>query len=513
MNKLTNIANAQSMKNSILELDIDRVEKSLHPSFDVNELATRNAVSHGIPASFGCACGVIALDANHALATYEKNKNQKIILVREQTTPDDIDAMKIVDGIVTSTGGKSSHAAIIAGQMGKCCVVGVQGLTVGNGFIEIEKKRYNVGDIISVDGYTGKIYDKEIKIQNGKLDNYIEQVLRQGDGLRKLRVFANADTPKDVAQAINFGADGVGVCRTEHMFFEPSRIKAMQKMIAAKNPEERTRALAEILPMQRNDFYEIFRAARGLPVTIRLIDPPLHEFIPDMVKETNPMLGHRGVRLLITYPEIAVMQTQAIIEAAVFAKRDFGVNVNPEIMIPLVADVKEIEYVNKFIRQTAENAIKQNHTEIKYKIGAMIETPRAALLSDEIAKHAEFFSYGTNDLTQMTYGFSRDDGKFLDDYAQKNILERDPFVTLDKKGVGKLVEISANMGKTVRKDLKVGVCGEQGADAQSIEFCNSIGLDYVSVSPYKVPIARLAAAQAAIKQGQKQIETRDLGNN
>ena len=435
--------------------------------------------------------------------------------------------MSVAEGILTGRGGMTSHAAVVARGMGTCCVAGCGELKINEQTksFEAKGKIYKEGDCISLDGSTGKVYEGMVATVAAEVTGYFGQFMQWADEVRTLKVRANADTKKDAEIAVKFGAEGIGLCRTEHMFFEGDRIIAMREIIVAKSPETRLRALNKLLPMQRKDFEEIFTAMKGLPVTIRLLDPPLHEFLPhadeeikdlsieiginvnelkeiiESLREINPMLGHRGCRLAITYPEIVKMQTTAIIEAAINVNKQ-GINVEPEIMIPRVGEVKELKYVKDVVTKTADKIIKEANVQLKYRIGTMIEVPRAALTADEIAKEAEFFSFGTNDLTQMTFGFSRDDaGKFLNDYYDKRIFEFDPFAKLDQKGVGQLIDTAAKKGRTTRPDIKLGICGEHGGDPSSIEFCHKTGLDYVSCSPYRVPIAKLAAAQAKVNNG------------
>ena len=450
-----------------------------------------------------------------------------MILVRVETSPEDIEGMHVSQGILTGRGGMTSHAAVVARGMGRCCVAGCSDIIINEEegyFIDKNGNRFKEGDWISLDGSTGNVYGEQLPTVPPEMTGYFEILMQWADEVRALKIRTNADTPKDAEQALNFGAEGIGLCRTEHMFFDSERIGAMREMIVARTEEQRRKALDKLLPMQRADFEELFRAMKGYPVTIRFLDPPLHEFLPkeqddiealakemgipsDELKaivaelhEFNPMLGHRGCRLAVSYPEIAEMQTRAVIEAAINVSRE-GLNVIPEIMIPLVGDVKELKYVKDVVVKIADEIIKESGAELKYLVGTMIEVPRAAITADAIAKEAEFFSFGTNDLTQMTFGFSRDDaGKFLEEYYNKKIYEFDPFARLDQTGVGKLVEMAAQLGRKTRPDIKLGICGEHGGDPSSVEFCHKVGLDYVSCSPFRVPIARLAAAQAVVRK-------------
>ncbi len=500
-----------------------QLDQLLHPTFDVKDKATHKVLAKGLPASPGAAVGKVVFNAHDAEEWAELG--EKVILVRVETSPEDIGGMNVAQGILTARGGMTSHAAVVARGMGKCCVAGC-----GDVSINYKSKTFTVGDvlikegdIISLDGSTGEVFNGEVKRITPDLGGDFEIIMKWADELRTLGVRTNADTPNDAAVARKFGAEGIGLCRTEHMFFEGDRIKAMREMILSSDVAGREKALAKLLPMQKADFKGIFEAMNGLPVTIRLLDPPLHEFLPhekkaieelatdmgvsvekleskiESLKELNPMLGHRGCRLAITYPEIARMQARAIIEAACEIKKEKQVKVLPEIMIPLIGDVKELKMLKEEILAVAKKVISECGVDLDYTIGTMIEIPRAALLADEIAAEAEFFSFGTNDLTQMTFGFSRDDaGVFLPDYVEKRILEDDPFQTLDKNGVGKLVEMGVKLGRQTNPKLKVGICGEHGGDPRSVDFCHKTGLNYVSCSPYRVPIARLAAAHAAI---------------
>jgi len=518
---------------ALMQIDAKTLDMLLHPQFDVNALKLadkNNVVGKGIAASPGAAAGKIVFTAEDAVK-HGKNK-EKVVLVRLETSPEDIEGMKYAQGVLTVRGGQTSHAAVVARGMGTCCVSGCGEIKMDeeNKRFTLGGKVYKEGDPISLDGTTGKIYDIEIKtVPADPNSGYFGRIMKLADKYRALGVRTNADTPKDAKRAAELGAQGIGLCRTEHMFFEPDRIGAFREMICSDTVEEREAALAKIEPMQQADFEGLMEALEGNPVTIRFLDPPLHEFVPTEendikalakaqgktvaqikqyiadLHEFNPMMGHRGCRLTVTYPEIAVMQTKAVIKAAInVQKKHPSWKVKPEIMIPLVGEVKELAFVKKIVVETADEVIKNAKANIKYEVGTMIEIPRAALTADEIAKEAEFFCFGTNDLTQMTFGFSRDDaGKFLPSYYQNKIYESDPFARLDTNGVGKLMEMAITLGKKSRKDLHVGICGEHGGDPSSIEFCHNIGLNYVSCSPYRVPIARLAAAQANIKNPRK----------
>lgn len=514
-------------KEAVMMIDPKQLDALLHPQFDVKALKAAKPIGSALPASPGAASGKVVFTAEDAVKWAEE-KNEKVILVRLETSPEDIEGMHVADGILTVRGGMTSHAAVVARGMGTCCVSGC-----GEIKIDEEKKVFSLGgqtfhegDAISLDGSTGNIYGESIETVDAAISGNFERIMKWADEFRRLQVRTNADTPADAKQAASFGAQGIGLCRTEHMFFESDRIKAMREMIVSKTEEQRRTALAKLLPIQRGDFEELYEAMGGFPVTIRFLDPPLHEFLPtaqdDIVSlskemnisvedlkniitslhEFNPMMGHRGCRLAVSYPEIAEMQTTAVIEAAINVKKAHpDWDIVPEIMIPLVGEIKELAYVKSVVTSTADAVIAKSGLDLHYKVGTMIEIPRAALTADEIAKEAEFFSFGTNDLTQMTFGFSRDDaGAFLGSYYDKKIYENDPFARLDQKGVGKLVEMAAKLGKQTRPDIKVGICGEHGGDPSSVEFCHRAGLTYVSCSPYRVPIARLAAAQAAIKE-------------
>ncbi len=513
---------------ALMQIDAKSLDMLLHPTFDVEALKVadkNNVVGKGIAASPGAAAGTVVFTAEDAAEAGKAGK--KVILVRLETSPEDIEGMKYSQGILTVRGGQTSHAAVVARGMGTCCVSGCGDIKMDeeNKCFTLAGKVYHEGDGISLDGSTGKIYDTIIKtVPADPNSGYFGRIMKLADKYKALAVRTNADSPSDAARAVELGAQGIGLCRTEHMFFEGDRIKAVREMIVSKTVEQRKKALAKILPMQRDDFAGIYKAMQGLPVTIRFLDPPLHEFVPhddadikelanEMkldfeelkqiiadLHEFNPMMGHRGCRLAVTYPEIAEMQTQAVIEAALQVNKECGYNIVPEIMIPLVGEIKELKYVKDVVTATADRIIKEAGSNMTYHVGTMIEIPRAALLADKIAEEAEFFSFGTNDLTQMTFGFSRDDaGKFLKEYYAKKIFEQDPFARLDQNGVGKLVDMAANLGKQTRPNIKLGICGEHGGDPSSIDFCHRVGLSYVSCSPYRVPIARLAAAQSNIR--------------
>lgn len=502
-----------------------QLDNLLHPQFDQADLKNSKVAGEGLPASPGAACGQIVFNVNQAIK--EKNAGKKVILVRLETSPEDIEGMDVSEGILTARGGMTSHAAVVARGMGKCCVSGCKTLEVydDEGYIIIGGTKYNYGDWIALDGSTGNIYGQKIKTVPATISGNFEKFMNWCDEIRRLKVRTNADTPRDARQARAFGAEGIGLCRTEHMFFETDRIKAMREMIVSDTTEQRAKALEKLLPMQRGDFEALFEAMGNYPVTVRYLDPPLHEFLPNneedideiakdlgISKETlaakisslhefNPMMGHRGCRLAVSYPELAEMQTRAVIEAYInVKKRNHEYSAAPEIMIPLVGEVKELKFVKDIVIKTADKILDENNMNVDYKVGTMIEIPRAAVLADEIAKEADFFSFGTNDLTQMTFGFSRDDaGSFLPQYYQRRIYETDPFAKVDQRGVGKLVDMASKLGRSIKPNLKLGVCGEHGGEPSSIEFFDSVGLDYVSCSPYRVPIARLAAAQATIK--------------
>ena len=514
-----------SIDEALMMVEPKQLDALLHPMFNADELKAAKPIAKALPASPGAACGQIVFTAEEAIA--ESAKGRKVILVRLETSPEDIEGMHVSEGILTVRGGMTSHAAVVARGMGACCVSGCGDIDMHEeeGYFTVGDKRYNRGDWLSLDGSTGSVYGEKINTVPAEISGNFERFMKWADERRSLMIRTNADTPRDAMQAVKFGAEGIGLVRTEHMFFEGDRIKAVREMIVSNTVEQRKHALDKLLPMQRGDFEEIYEAMEGRPVTIRYLDPPLHEFLPktsydiaqlakDMgialeelrsvitsLHEFNPMMGHRGCRLAISYPEIAEMQTTAVIEAAINVQnRHPEWNIVPEIMIPLVGDKAELAFVKKVVVSTADKIIAEKNMDMKYKVGTMIEIPRAALLADEIASEAEFFSFGTNDLTQMTFGFSRDDaGGFLNDYYEKKIFESDPFAHLDQKGVGKLIQMATKLGRSVRPDIKLGICGEHGGDPASIEFCHRTGLNYVSCSPYRAPIARLAAAQAAIK--------------
>ena len=513
-----------SKEDAILMVEPKQLDTLLHPTFDLESLKNTKAVSKGLPASPGAGCGKIAFTAEEA--KLRRAKGEKVVLVRLETSPEDIEGMIAAEGVLTVRGGMTSHAAVVARGMGTCCVAGCEDLKVYEEDKKVELNGYTLttNDYISIDGSTGNIYIGQVKTVLPEITGYFATFMAWADEIRKLSVRTNADTTKDTKQAVAFGAEGIGLCRTEHMFFAEDRIAAVREMIVAKDLEQREKALAKLLPMQREDFTNMYMELEGKPANIRLLDPPLHEFLPteeeDIVAlakemdidieelkntiadlhEFNPMMGHRGCRLAVSYPEIARMQTRAIIEAAINVKNEKGYDIVPEIMIPLVGEVKELKYVKGVVIEEAKKVMEEKKTNLKYKIGTMIEIPRAAITADEIAIEAEYFSFGTNDLTQMTFGFSRDDaGRFLKDYYGKKIYEQDPFARLDQTGVGSLVKIAIEKGKSTRPNIKLGICGEHGGDPASIEFFHNIGLNYVSCSPFRVPVARLAAAQAQIK--------------
>ena len=511
---------------AVAMIDPRNLDTLLHPQFDAKALKAATPIGKGLGASPGAACGKIVFTAEDAVELADRG--EKVVLVRLETSPEDITGMKAAQGILTVRGGMTSHAAVVARGMGECCVSGCSAINMdeANKKFELGGKTFVEGDVISIDGTTGNIYDGAIATVDAQIAGEFGRIMAWADKYRVLKVRTNADTPADAKKARELGAEGIGLCRTEHMFFEADRIAAFREMICSDTVEEREAALAKIEPMQQADFEALYEALEGCPVTIRFLDPPLHEFVPteeadiealakaqgksvETIKniiaslhEFNPMMGHRGCRLAVTYPEIAKMQTKAVIKAALnVQKKHPDWTIVPEIMIPLVGDVKELKYVKNFVVETADAVIKEAGADLKYEVGTMIEIPRAALTADEIAKEAEFFCFGTNDLTQMTYGFSRDDaGKFLNAYYDAKIFENDPFAKLDQTGVGKLMEMAIKLGKATRPDMHIGICGEHGGDPSSVEFCHKIGLTYVSCSPFRVPIARLAAAQAAIKQ-------------
>ena len=513
-----------SKEEAILKVEPKQLDSLLHPTFEATSLKNTKAIAKGLPASPGAACGKVAFTAEEAKERAEKG--EKVVLVRLETSPEDIEGMIAAQGILTVRGGMTSHAAVVARGMGTCCVAGCGELKVDEEkrTLEVGGKVYTDKDYISIDGSTGNIYGEAIKTVTPEISGYFATFMSWADEIRKLQVRTNADTPRDTKQAVEFGAEGIGLCRTEHMFFDEDRIMPMREMIVAKTEEERRKALSKLLPMQKGDFKAMYEALEGRPATIRFLDPPLHEFVPhsdeeirelagqmsldfeelkatvEGLHEFNPMLGHRGCRLAVTYPEIAEMQTRAVIEAAIEVKNEKGYDIVPEIMIPLVGEVKELKFVKDIVDSTAKAVMNEKGITIEYHVGTMIEIPRAALTADEIAKEAEFFSFGTNDLTQMTFGFSRDDaGKFLNDYYERKIYEQDPFAKLDQVGVGQLVKMAAEKGRATRPNIKLGICGEHGGDPSSVEFCHNVGLNYVSCSPFRVPLARLAAAQAQVK--------------
>ena len=510
---------------AVMRIDAKSLDQLLHPTFDEESLKAGNVVGEALPASPGAAAGKILFTADEAKEEGIGGKGERVILVRLETSPEDIEGMHASQGILTVRGGMTSHAAVVARGMGTCCVSGCSDIVIDEEkeVFTLGGEEFHKGDYISLDGTTGKIYKGDIKTVEATVSGNFERIMNWADEYRKLGVRTNADTPKDTLNAVKLGAEGIGLCRTEHMFFEPDRIPKIRKMILSKTVEGRKEALNELLVFQKADFKAMYEALEGKPMTVRYLDPPLHEFLPtaeedikalaedmnisvdeikatcDALHEFNPMMGHRGCRLAVTYPEIAEMQTRAVMEAAIEVHEEKEYNIVPEIMIPLVGEKKELKFVKDIVVNTAEAVKAEKNSAMHYKIGTMIEIPRAALLADEIASEAEFFSFGTNDLTQMTFGFSRDDaGKFLDSYYKNKIYESDPFARLDKNGVGQLVKMAVEKGRSVRPDLKCGICGEHGGDTSSIEFCHQAGLDYVSCSPFRVPIARLAAAQAAI---------------
>ena len=515
---------------AVLRVDPKQLDALLHPQFDAAELKKAQAIGKGLAASPGAACGQVVFSAEDAEEKVKSGEMPKVILVRLETSPEDIVGMQVSQGILTVRGGMTSHAAVVARGMGTCCVSGCGEITV-----DYDKKEFTLagqtfkeGDWISIDGSTGNIYGGVIPTVEASISGDFGRYMSWADNVRKLKVLANADNPRDAQQAMDLGAEGIGLCRTEHMFFEETRIKAVREMIVARTVEARKAALAKIEPYQQGDFEAMYRICGDKPMTIRYLDPPLHEFLPtkeeDIVEianelnisvdelknviaslhEFNPMMGHRGCRLAVSYPEIAEMQTNAVIKAAINVSKETGVMITPHIMIPLVGEVKELAFVKKVVVETADKLIKEAGIDMKYQVGTMIEIPRAAVTAGEIAKEADFFSFGTNDLTQMTFGFSRDDaGKFLSYYYDNKIYESDPFAHLDQNGVGALIKMAAENGRKTRPNLGLGICGEHGGDPTSVEFCHSVGLDYVSCSPFRVPIARLAAAQAAVKDLKK----------
>ncbi len=511
---------------AVLRIEAKSLDQLLHPAFDADALKSGKQIGEALPAPAGAAPGRIFFNADDAVAAHAAGS--RVVLVRQETSPEDIEGMHAAEGVLTMRGGMTSHAAVVARGMGTCCVSGCGDLKVHEEekFIELGGHKIKEGEYISLDGSTGKIYLGDIPTVEASISGNFERIMNWADEFRRLKVRTNADTPEDAANAVRMGAEGIGLTRTEHMFFNPDRIPKIRKMILSDTVEEREAALNELIPFQKGDFKGIYKAMEGRPVTIRFLDPPLHEFVPtteediaelakemglsvadvkarcDALHEFNPMMGHRGCRLAVTFPEIAKMQTRAVMEAAIEVNAEEGYNIVPEIMVPLVGDKKELAFVKKTIVETAEKVKEERGSDIEYHIGTMIEIPRAALMADEIAEEAQFFSFGTNDLTQMTFGFSRDDaGKFLTDYYKSKIYESDPFAHLDQNGVGQLIQMAAEKGRKVRPDIKLGICGEHGGDPASIEFCNKVGLTYVSCSPFRVPIARLAAAQAAITNG------------
>ena len=513
-------------REAVLRVEPKQLDSLLHPQFDAAALKQAEVIGKGLAASPGAACGQVVFTAEDAKESVENGSMKKVVLVRLETSPEDIEGMVVAQGILTVRGGMTSHAAVVARGMGTCCVSGCGEIVVDYDKQEftLGGKTYKRGDWISIDGSTGNIYGEAIPTVEASISGDFGRFMGWADAARQLKVFTNADNPRDAKQGVNFGAEGIGLCRTEHMFFEADRIKAVREMIVAENVEDRKKALAKILPYQQGDFEAMYKVMGERPMTIRYLDPPLHEFLPtkeeeivdlakdlgvtveklhtviDSLHEFNPMMGHRGCRLAVSYPEIAEMQTTAVINAAINVSKETGVKIVPHIMIPLVGEVKELKFVKDVVVATADKIIAEAGVDMKYEVGTMIEIPRAALTADEIAKEAEFFSFGTNDLTQMTFGFSRDDaGKFLSYYYDNKVYESDPFAHLDQNGVGKLVEMAAKLGRQTRPELGLGICGEHGGDPTSVEFCHRVGLDYVSCSPFRVPIARLAAAQAAIK--------------
>lgn len=515
--------NIITKEEALMSIDPKAISQILHPRFSRKSLKNAKVITKGLNASPGAASGKIYFSAKDALNAAEEG--EKVILVRLETSPDDLDGMIKSEGILTARGGRTSHAAVIARGMGKCCVAGASDLVISakSKMFTVEGRIYKEGDEISLDGSSGFVYEGSVKTVKPKPSEDYLKIMKWADNTRRLKIRTNADTVIDAKTAMSFGAEGIGLTRTEHMFFDEKRISSVRKMILARTKKERKSALREILPYQKEDFKNIFEVMGEKPVTIRLLDPPLHEFLPESTKdiknlakslkmefetvrynirslhEFNPMLGHRGCRLAVTYPEIAIMQTKAIIEAAIEVKNEKGFNIQPEIMIPLVGEINELRYIENFVRKTADKIIKKSGIKLNYLYGTMIEVPRAALLAEKIATSAQFFSFGTNDLTQMTYGFSRDDAsRFIKHYLERDIFEKDPFVSIDTQGVGLLMKMATEKGRSTRKDIKLGICGEHAGDPSTIEFCEKIGLDYVSCSPYRVPVARLAAARAAI---------------
>ena len=512
---------------AVMRIDAKSLDQLLHPTFDESSLADATFIGEALPASPGAASGKVVFTAEDAKRLGKGGKGERVVLVRLETTPEDIEGMVASQGILTVRGGRTSHAAVVARGMGTCCVAGCGAIVINEEAKEFSLGGYTFheGDYISLDGNTGKIYKGDIKTNEATVSGDFGRIMSWADEYRTLKVRTNADNPRDTKRAIELGAEGIGLCRTEHMFFEEERIPKIRKMILSETVEEREKALNELIPFQKGDFKAMYKELKGLPMTVRYLDPPLHEFLPTEeedikllanemgvtiehlknkiaeLHEFNPMMGHRGCRLAVTYPEIAKMQTRALMEAAIEVEEEENIDINPEIMIPLVGETKELKFVKDIVVETAEMVKKEKNSDIKYQVGTMIEIPRACITADEIAKEAEFFSFGTNDLTQMTFGFSRDDaGKFLDAYYQNKIYEIDPFAKLDQVGVGELVKMAAEKGRKTRPDIKLGICGEHGGEPTSVEFCHNIGLNYVSCSPYRVPIARLAAAQAKLKE-------------
>ncbi len=508
---------------AVLMIDPRNLDTLLHPQFDAAALKAATPLGKGLGASPGAACGKVVFTADDAVEW--KEKGERVVLVRLETSPEDITGMKAAQGILTVRGGMTSHAAVVARGMGTCCVSGCGDINMDeeNKKFTLAGKTFNEGDYISIDGTTGNIYEGDIPTVDASIAGEFGRVMAWADKYRKLKVRTNADTPTDTAKAVELGAEGIGLCRTEHMFFGEDRIPKFRRMILSDTVEQREEALKAIGEFQKSDFKAMYKVLEGMPMVVRFLDPPLHEFVPteeedikalaadmgitvedvkakcDALHEFNPMMGHRGCRLAVTYPEIAKMQTRAVMEAAIEVAEETGKDIVPEIMIPLVGEEKELKFVKDVVVETADLVKKEKNSDIKYQVGTMIEIPRAALTADKIAKDAEFFCFGTNDLTQMTFGFSRDDaGKFLDAYYDKKIYENDPFAKLDQTGVGQLIQMAVEKGRSVRPDLELGICGEHGGDPSSIEFCHKVGLNYVSCSPFRVPIARLAAAQAAI---------------
>ncbi len=513
---------------AVLRIDAQSLDQLLHPTFDKDSLKALKAIGEALPASPGAAAGKVVFTAEDAKKLGMGGKGERVILVRLETTPEDIEGMVASQGILTVRGGMTSHAAVVARGMGTCCVSGCGDIKIDeeNKTFKLGDCTFKEGDYISLDGTTGKIYQGDIKTVEATISGNFERIMSWANEFRKLKVRTNADNPRDTKKAIELGAEGIGLCRTEHMFFDEERIPKIRKMILSDTVEERQEALNQLIPFQKSDFKAMYKELNGLPMTVRYLDPPLHEFLPteeedikalasDMgvsietlknkcseLHEFNPMMGHRGCRLAVTYPEIAKMQTRALMEAAIEVSEENNLNIVPEIMIPLVGEVKELKFVKDIVIETAEQVKKEKNSNIEYHIGTMIEIPRAAITADKIAQEAEFFSFGTNDLTQMTFGFSRDDAsKFLDSYYQNKIYEFDPFAKLDQSGVGELVKMAVTKGRSVRPDIKLGICGEHGGEPSSVNFCHKLGLNYVSCSPYRVPIAILAAAQASIKEG------------